>query len=153
MKNLFEQNKPVIRKNKGVIEIGSNTQCTSVEGRLTVEGEIFVKNPVKLPNFFETEKMMIFSFDNQGVGWRPYNYGALTNQSVGSGVDYIYVQSTRGFEKDNYWVLNPGANNMESGIVTFKLESKLFISGSGVNSGLYYNHQKGERLINLTYSL
>jgi len=151
--SLFEQNKPTIRKVNNVISIGSDTQNTEVQGELSISGPVKISSPANIPNFLSNEKMKIFSYDGNGVCWTPHFPQSIINYSGASGYDFVYVQTARGFEKGNDWVLNPGASNMESGKVTFKLESKLFISGSGANSGLFFDHQKGERLINLTYAL
>ena len=62
----------------------------------------------------------------------------------------MFVQSTRGFTNSSDWALNPGGTNMESGKAIFSLDSKLFISGSGINRGLHYEHDKGERLMSLS---
>jgi hypothetical protein len=152
--SLFEENKPVIRKKNNVIEVGSNTQQTEIKGRLSVAGSIRVNSPAYLPTFGGKEKIKIFSYDQRGVGWVNYCPQSLMSLSGVALNDFIYVQSTVGFRKNDNWVLNPGCpSNMESGKVLFTLGSKLFISGSGANSGLFYNHNKGERIINLTYAL
>ena len=151
--SLFEHNKPVIRKKNNVIQIGSETQQTEVKGDLEVQGTVHVTNPAFIPKFEAGEKMKIFALNNGSAGWVNHSPQSLVNFSGTALEDFIYVQSTVGFEKGNDWVLNPGGSNMESGKVEFKLGSKLFISGSGTNSGLFYNHDKGERIINLTYAL
>ena len=151
--SLFEQNKPTIRKINNVISIGSSTQNTQVQGELEVSGPVTITSPANVPNFLSNEKMKVFSYDGNGVHWTPYFPQSIINYSGASGHDFVYVQTARGFEEGNDWVLNPGASNMESGKVTFKLDSRLFISGSGSSSGLFFDHQKGERLINLTYAL
>ena len=151
--SLFEQNKPTIRKKNNVINIGSASQNVEVQGELDINGPVKISSPANIPNFLSDERMKVFSYDGHGVCWTPYFPQSIINYSGASGHDFVYVQTSRGFKDGNDWVLNPGASNMESGKVTFKIESKLFISGSGANSGLFFDHQKGERLINLTYAL
>jgi len=151
--SLFEQNKPTIRKKDNVINIGSDSQNVEVQGELNVKGPVKITSPANIPNFLSDERMKIFSYDGNGVCWTPYFPQSIINYSGASGHDFVYVQTSRGFKDGNDWVLNPGASNMESGKVTFRLESRLFISGSGSNSGLFFDHKKGERLINLTYAL
>ena len=151
---LFEENKPVIRKKNNAIQIGSESQKTQVKGELEVQGSIRVSTPAFVPSFAAKEKMKIFSYDNNGATWTNHCPQSLMNVSGVALNDFIYVQSTVGFRKNDSWVLNPGCpSNMESGKVLFTLGSKLFISGSGANSGLFYNHNKGERIINLSYAL
>jgi len=151
--SLFEKNKILIRKKGNEIQIGSQSQSTRVKGELNVNGTIRVNSPAFIPSFAPWEKMKVFCYDENGIGWKNYCPQSLINHSGVSGLDFVYVQSTIGFRKGDNWVLNPGGSNMESGKVEFKLGSKLFISGSGSTSGLYHNHDKGERIINLTYAL
>ena len=58
--SLFEQNKPTIRKKSDVITIGSETQNTSVQGHLSVDGQVRIISPVAVPGFLDKEKMKIF---------------------------------------------------------------------------------------------
>jgi hypothetical protein len=146
----FQQIKPTIRKKNNVIQIGSSTQHVGVSGNLSVEGSVEVKAPFSDPGLGENSPLKVFSFSQNGFQWATIAPNTLLTFDSTSGVDYMFVQSTRGFTNSSDWVLNPGGTNMESGKAIFSLDSKLFISGSGINSGLHYEHDKGERLMSLS---
>tara|TARA_Y100000310_G_C20639188_1_gene792902 strand:- start:392 stop:853 length:462 start_codon:yes stop_codon:yes gene_type:complete len=145
----IDQRKNAIRKKNNIVEIGSDSQDVTINGSLYVEGAFVVNNPVGSPVFSPCETIKMFSVSPQGLGWTTYSPKSIILIDVSSGVDECFVQTTRGFTEESKWCLNPGGNNMESGIVKFKLDSRLFISGSGINSGLYFDHKKGERLISI----
>jgi len=149
----INQRKTLIRKKNNTIELGSPTQELTINGVFSVEGSFLVNNPVRNPSFSPCDTMKMFSVQPHGVGWMNYSPQSIILLDVSSGIDNFFVQTTRGLPKGTRWCLNPGGNNMESGIITFKLESKLFISGSGINSGLYYDHKLGERLISIDCSM
>jgi hypothetical protein len=154
MGDRFKDIKPVIRKRDNNITIGSPSQTTNIQGSFKVQGTFFVTDPaVSVPTFGMGQRMKCFGLGPHGIGWHSMSPQTIQVLDQGSGTDYVFVQSTRGFPEKSEWVLNPGGSNMESGKVVFKLDSKLFISGSGINSGLYYDHKKGERLISITYTL
>ena len=145
--------KPAIKKKNNVIQIGGESEEVRVQGSLKVSGPIQIPNPVESLKFNEAEHMKMFGVGSFGVGFYSVSPQTIVIDDQTSGVDNFFVQTTRGFSKNNTWVLNPGASNMESGLVLFTLESRIFVSGSGINSGLYFEHKKGERLININYTL
>ena len=146
----FQQIKPTIRKKDNVIQIGSPNQNVGVSGNLSVDGSVNVNAPFSDPSVGLNHPLKVFSYSQRGFEWVELSPNTLLTFDSTSGVDYMFVQSTRGFSKNSNWVLNPGGTNMESGKAMFSLDSKLFISGSGINSGLYYEHDKGERLMSLS---
>ena len=148
----FQQIKPTIRKKDNVIQIGGPNQNVGVSGNLSVDGTVQIKSPYSNPSAGDNYPLKVFSFSPRGFEWTQVLPNSLLTFDSASGVDYIYVQSTRGFSKSSDWVLNAGGQNMESGKVLFALDSKLYVSGSGINSGLYYEHDKGERLMSLSHT-
>jgi hypothetical protein len=142
----FESIKPTIRKRDNVIQVGSETQNVGVSGSLFVRGNVRVAESYSVPEFGADDTLKVFSQTAFGdFRWVSVLPSTLLTQDINSGIDYFYVQSSVGLNDTKQWVLNPGAPNMESGLITYKLNSKIYISGSGINSGLYYNHEKGER--------
>ena len=143
----FESIKPTIRKRDNVVQVGSETQNVGVSGSLFVRGNVRVAEAYSLPEFGTDDTLKVFTQSSFGdFRWASVLPNTLVSQDINSGVDYFFVQSSPGFNDTKSWVLNPGAPNMESGIIKYKLNSKIYISGSGINSGLYYNHEKGERV-------
>ena len=145
--------KQPIRKKDNIVQIGSESQETKVAGTLSVGGPIVIKDPIPNIDFSNGQKSKHLVIGPNGISFESFTPQTICILDTTSGVDNFYIQSTRGFSKADTWVLNPGSTTMESGKVLFKLESRLFISGSGINSGLYYEHNKGEQLINISYAL
>ena len=145
--------KPAIKKKNNVVQIGTETETVRVQGSLKVSGPVQITKPVQISSFNESQHMKMFGVGPEGVNFYSVSPQTIVIDDQTSGVDNFFVQTTRGFNQNNTWVLNPGASNMESGLVLFTLESRMFVSGSGINSGLYFEHKKGERLININYTL
>jgi len=143
----FKQIKPTIQKKDNIVQLGSNTQNVGISGSLDVRGNVRIGNPFSEPPFGANDNLVVFTQTSFG----DFKFVAVTpntvlSQDISSGLDYFFAESALGFNDTKDWVLNPGATNMESGKITYKLNSKIFISGSGINSGLYFDHNKGERL-------
>ena len=143
----FKQIKPTIRKKNNVVQLGSDSQNVGISGSLDVRGGIRIGNPYLDPSFGVNDNLVVFTQSaSNNFKFVSINPNTVLSQDISSGLDYFFAESALGFNDTKDWVLNPGAANMESGKINYKLNSKIFISGSGINSGLYYDHNKGERL-------
>ena len=139
----YKQTKNTVRKKDGTIIVGDVGTEIIVEGKINAQGNLNIKYPFVSPTNSPNEVRVLFT-DGYSYEWRKEKIKSYVSLDASPGLDYVYVNATRGFVGGDQVVLNPWGNTRETGVISYALETKVYFE-QDINNP----HYVGETMIKI----
>ena len=130
MGDIVQRAKNYIKTAGGAVHVGSEEDSLVVPGSIFASGSIKIEAPYVKPVGSDPKTYDVLYTDGMSYEWKSEKIQVPITQDCTAGVDYIYVNSTRGFFIDDRVIINPYGATRETGVVGYSAqETKLYLAG------------------------
>ena len=136
----YKQTKNTVRKKDGKIIVGDSQTEIRVEGKVNADGNLNIQYPFTDPNVTRNYFRVLFT-DGKSYEWKKEQIQSYISEDSEPGLDYVFVNATRGIGADSKVILNPFGATRETGVVAYTLESQVYLK-----EATSYTHYQGETL-------
>ena len=145
MGDIVQKAKNYIKNKEGAIHVGSLDDSIVVPGNIFASGTLKIAAPYIKPESHDPKTYDVLYTDGLSYEWKSEKNQSPLTQDAPSGVDYLYVNSTRGFFREDRVIINPFGATRETGTLSYSAqETKLYLTKQTEK-----NHYIGETVIKI----
>lgn len=140
--DLFRQHKKFVRKKDNELTIGSPDTTIRVPGGISAD-TLSIEQPYQNPQVTDPKAFQILYTDGFSHEWKQEKVQTLISSDHSVGLDYVFVNSSRGFFNKDQVIINPYGGTRETGVIAYNtLETKMYL-----NNTTSYPHYVGETIV------
>jgi hypothetical protein len=141
---LFRQHKKFIKKKANEVVIGGESQTIRVPGSINA-ASISIEQPYQSPQTSDPKVFQVLYTDGFSHEWKQEKVQTLISSDHSVGLDYVFVNSSRGFFGKDQVIINPYGATRETGVIAYNtLETKMYL-----NNTTSHPHYIGETIVKI----
>ena len=142
--SLFGQHRKFVKKKNNELVIGGENQTIRVPGNINASS-LSVEQPYQSPDTSDPKTFQILYTDGFSHEWKQEKVQTIISLDHSVGLDYVFVNSSRGFFNKDRVIINPYGATRETGVIAYNtLETKMYL-----NNATLYPHYMGETIVKI----
>ena len=139
------QTKKFIKKKDNKLVIGEENTSVGIPGGVSAQGNLSVRSPYVAPDRSDPSVYLALHATSTRFLWKKEKVQTLLSRDAPVGLDYVFVNTTYGFQIGDKIILNPFGPTRETGVVAYnKQETRIHL-----DDAINYPHYMGETIVKI----